>query len=436
MTSTKNQKIKVLITGSLYLWGGGVDFVANVAKALSYDKGRDKIELFVSLPSVSLFRKVKVRLKMFFRSLLRAFMIPKQGQNNFKALGKSLFRDSSYRIPTRAVARTFRTISPRLKIVFHQDSDEGVREIFRKLKPDVALPIMPGSPKAYTEACPWIGYIFDYQHKYYPEFFDAEVQVARDAQFRDLLNGTTTVMVNSETAASDVAKFHGYTRAKVFVSPFAPLADVSWPALLRDKGFSEMMERKYSLPKKYFLICNQFWVHKSHITAFEAFGELLKHEKFKDIHLVCTGKQSDPRNPELFKGLQERIQALGIEKNMHFLGFIPKTEQIVIMNGALAVIQPTLFEGWPGGGSVYDAVSIGVPCLVSDIPTNLGAHGKNIYFFKARSGMSLYEALVEFLSKTITRPDEKYLIEQNTKAAEAMYDRLMQAIEHVLTGRK
>ena len=41
-----------------------------------------------------------------------------------------------------------------------------------------------------------------------------------------------------------------------------------------------------------------------------------------------------------------------------------------MMREAVAVVQPTSFEGGPGGGSVFDAVALGVPTIVSDIPVN------------------------------------------------------------------
>lgn len=41
---------------------------------------------------------------------------------------------------------------------------------------------------------------------------------------------------------------------------------------------------------------------------------------------------------------------LGIESKIKILGHIPKLEQIELIKNCIAVIQPTLFEGGPGGG--------------------------------------------------------------------------------------
>ena len=95
----------------------------------------------------------------------------------------------------------------------------------------------------------------------------------------------------------------------------------------------------------------------------------------------------DYRFPEHINNLQREIDELGIADQVHFLGHIPKADQIAIMKGSLAVLQPTLFEGGPGGGSVYDAVSLGVPALLSDIPVNREIENeKNLLYFEARFG--------------------------------------------------
>ena len=78
----------------------------------------------------------------------------------------------------------------------------------------------------------------------------------------------------------------------------------------------------------------------------------------------------DYRSPDYAGRLVARVQTLGIADACHFLGLIPKLDQIALMREAIAVIQPTLFEGGPGGGAVYAAIGLGQPVIVSDISVN------------------------------------------------------------------
>ena len=53
------------------------------------------------------------------------------------------------------------------------------------------------------------------------------------------------------------------------------------------------------------------------------------------------------------------MDELGINDDVEIVGHIPKLDQIALLKNSIAVIQPTLFEGGPGGGSAYDAISLG-----------------------------------------------------------------------------
>ena len=90
----------------------------------------------------------------------------------------------------------------------------------------------------------------------------------------------------------------------------------------------------------------------------------------RDVHLVCTGATDDNRFPDYFSMFTDEVEKLGLKDQVHILGHIPKQDQLALLNGSLAVVQPTLYEGGPGGGSVYDAMSYGIPTIVSDIPIN------------------------------------------------------------------
>ena len=64
--------------------------------------------------------------------------------------------------------------------------------------------------------------------------------------------------------------------------------------------------------------------------------------------------------------------------------FISREDQLGLMRDSLAVVQPSLFEGW--GTVVEDAKTLGVQVLCSDIEIHheeneliVGTHGRGIY---------------------------------------------------------
>ena len=117
---------------------------------------------------------------------------------------------------------------------------------------------------------------------------------------------------------------------------------------------------------------------------------------------------------------------------MLILDYIPKRDQIEIMKYAMAVVQPTLFEGGPGGGAVYDAISLDVPALVSNIPVNreLEGQGFSIQFFDPTSAQALASLMLERLRQpTMQRKDASTLIEEGRLRRRAVGEILVQTIQ-------
>jgi glycosyltransferase involved in cell wall biosynthesis len=73
------------------------------------------------------------------------------------------------------------------------------------------------------------------------------------------------------------------------------------------------------------------------------------------------------------------------------------------MRSAVALVQPSLFEGGPGGGAVFDAVSLGVSCIVSDIKVNRELNDPIVTFFNALDAASLAEEMLKALNPRVER---------------------------------
>jgi glycosyltransferase involved in cell wall biosynthesis len=247
----------------------------------------------------------------------------------------------------------------------------------------------------------WVGYIPDLQHKRLPEWFSARDRWMRDRIFSKLLREAAAVVVNSSDVAQDIDNYYPGHRARLFVLPFSPPARrMQFPDEIITR-----VQKNYALPPKYFIISNQFWVHKSHETAFLALRKLrnLGH----DVHIVCTGNTHDYRWPDHFTNLKKLIQRNNLQDSIHMLGILPKAEQLAVMYKSIAVIQPTLFEGGPGGGAVYDAISINIPSIVSDIRVNREIDIGVVRFFTAGSVDDLAERMAEMLSQPPEMPSDE-----------------------------
>ncbi len=82
------------------------------------------------------------------------------------------------------------------------------------------------------------------------------------------------------------------------------------------------------------------------------------------------------------------------------------------MKNCIALIQPTLFEGGPGGGSVYNAISVGKKCIVSNIKINKEIVDNNVLFFKAGNNQNLALKMEKLISGNINLIPKNILIEK------------------------
>jgi glycosyltransferase involved in cell wall biosynthesis len=248
---------------------------------------------------------------------------------------------------------------------------------------------------------PWIGYLYDFQHKYYPSFFtNAEIKI-RENNFAQMLRKAKTIIVNSQSVKDDIEKFYKNSTSSIITLPFCPVFNSDFYQLQTNID-------QYHLPSQYFMISNQFWKHKDHSTAFKAYKLMLNKLNTTNIGLVCTGQTYDERFPTYFNELQKLISELGIEKNVFILGFIPKIDQLQILKNSLGIIQPTLFEGGPGGGAVYESVAYGISSIVSDIPVNLEIQDETVTFFKSGS----VEDLANKMITLIKQPKHKHTFDE------------------------
>lgn len=182
-------------------------------------------------------------------------------------------------------------------------------------------------------------WIPDFQHNRLPQFFQQEEIQQRDAWHRLPVDGNHPLVLSSEAAAADFHHFYPEASNPLYVIPFA----VTLPPLGGIKEEDAVLD-KFDARRPFFLCSNQFWAHKNHPLVLDALSRL--RERHPDTLVLFTGKEYDYRNPDYTDQLKQRVADEGLGDMVRFLGFIGREEQLILMKRALAVIQPSMFEGW------------------------------------------------------------------------------------------
>lgn len=242
-----------------------------------------------------------------------------------------------------------------------------------------------------------IFWIPDFQEKYFPDFFSEEDLIYRTTIITKIASKKDPIVFSSKTALADYQNFYSDYKNKALhvykFRVFLPQLDAT--------NFSDI-QIKYNIPDTYFMCPNQFWQHKNHMVVLQAIADL--KQKNNDVHVVFTGKEQDYRNPDYFGSLQKFVLDNNIQNNIHFLGFIDRIDQLLIMKHAHAIVQPSLFEGW--NTSIEDAMALQQFVIASNIPVHREQLEKNFCLFEPHNHIELSE---KFLQIWKNRPTIEYL---------------------------
>jgi glycosyltransferase involved in cell wall biosynthesis len=402
---SKQPKIAFLADGFVS-WTGGVDFLRLCISGMgAATAGAD--QAFILLVPSKTFGKIALTLAVATKRRLFSLM-------GFKsALDTPVSREQLY--------DSVGTTGCVIEAVEYPGNRGGLRRVLTRRKIDVVLPCFSSPGRNFPFK--WIGYYADLQHRRLPQNFSETERRKRDAELKTMLTDAAAILVPSKNVAQDIHELCIGKLPRLFPLPFCPIPN---PEFLRDAPEGQLS--RYGLPEQFFIISNQFWMHKSHETAFSAL-RLLRDSGCENAHIVCTGNTFDFRAPRYFDTLRAGIAEMGLVDRIRFLGMIPKLDQLAIMRRSVALIQPTLFEGGPGGLAVFDAVSSGTPALISDIPVNLEVDIGAIEFFRSGSA----EDLADKMSAALRHPELRWSAEKTLSSLRARQKELGELLSHAIS---
>lgn len=301
--------------------------------------------------------------------------------------------------------RYLQPLYPHQQLPFHQ------RIINKLLKPVSRKPVfnkasVPSSAFRAVFPCDHSGrfdkiktkiyWIPDMQEIHLPGFFSKEELEKRDRYRKSIASSSSVVVFSSHPAISDFKRILPSHICKTFEINFA----VTHPPY--NQLPIQSLKEKFSISRPWFFVPNQFWKHKDHPTVFRAIKNLNNHS----VEFVFTGKENDSRSPGYFSELKQMINDWGISDRVKFLGFIDRAEQLQLMNHAIAVIQPSLFEGW--STVVEDSKAMNQWVLASDMDVHRQQLPGHPFFFPCGNDEQLTLLLRKFITGIPPRPEYQY----------------------------
>jgi glycosyltransferase involved in cell wall biosynthesis len=214
-------------------------------------------------------------------------------------------------------------------------------QVYQQLKPSLLFSPLPEAPL--YQNCRFVVMFHDLIPLRFPKKFSPLTPYHR-YYVPEVLKQAEHIICNSQATAQDITNFLHIPIDKITPIPLA-----------HDRTHFRFL----NLPtRNYFLYIGRPDPYKNLqrlITAFSALPE-------RDNYELWLAGPSDQRYTPL---LQSQVAALGITHLVKFLNYVPYSELPIIINQAIALVFPSLWEGF--GFPVLEAMACGTPVITSHI---------------------------------------------------------------------
>lgn len=189
--------------------------------------------------------------------------------------------------------------------------------------------------------------VHDLGFRYFPQAHPARQRWYLDWTTRYSARRATIILADSRATADDLTRFYGTPSQKIHVVypgvDAPPIGDIS------------AMKQKYHLPERYFLFIGTLQPRKNIARIVQAYARWKQANPHDGAGLVLAGGKGWLYDDTWVQGVQ------GVDMP----GYIDDADKGALYAGALALLFPTLYEGF--GFPVLEAMLCGTPVIASTL---------------------------------------------------------------------
>ena len=266
----------------------------------------------------------------------------------------------------------------RLLILILFKRDFILESILKKYKIEILSHSYPLGKYSKIKSVSWIP---DLQQLHLKHLFSLKKRFKRWLDIFILKDNSSIILFSSKTVRDDFLLNYNIKKERTAVLNFLNRLPIKKPNSRLFKKF-----------RKYFMISNQFWIHKNYDLIIDSLIDLKKENIEPTI--VSTGTKFDWRSSTYYETLIKKIKKNKLS-NFKILGNLSREQQLSLILNAAYLINPSKSEGW--NSAIEEAKSLNTRVLASNLKVHKEQLGsKGIYF-----DVNSYKKLTKILKKVI-----------------------------------
>jgi glycosyltransferase involved in cell wall biosynthesis len=234
------------------------------------------------------------------------------------------------------------------------------------------------------------------------------------------------ILADSLATKRDLLDFYGADPDRISVvylgrdETLSPVADPA--TIVKAKS-------RYNIKGDYLLYLGTLHPRKNLVRVIDAFHTAVKSLQNEALSLVLAGRRG-----WMYDKIFERVQRLGLEKQVIFPGYVDEETKPALLSGALAYVFPSLYEGF--GLPVLEAMACGVPVLTSNCSSLPEVAGQAALLVNPNSTAEITDGLIQLIANVHLRHQ---LIEQGYRQVEKFSWRsaatqVLEIVEKIVAG--
>ncbi|RPJ02223.1 MAG: glycosyltransferase family 1 protein, partial [Chloroflexi bacterium] len=261
----------------------------------------------------------------------------------------------------------------------------------------------------------------DLGYVYFPEALPTLARRYLDWSTRHSVHRATKVIVDSLATSQDLAAHYGVPESRiklVYPGVDESLAPVTDPKTLMT------LRTRYKLPERYLLFVGTLQPRKNIARIVQGYARWRESEPGTDVSLVLAGQRGWLFDPAWVAGV----------KGVILPGYVDDADVAALYSGALALVFPTLHEGF--GFPVLEAMRCGTPVITSSTSSLPEVAGDSALLINARNVDEIARAIGRIVSSAALRAE---LIAKGFKQAqkftwERAAEQALRVLEHAAVG--